>query len=163
MTTSTASGPIPSPRGLLWRRARNILMPPFGLQSMRDYMPMMLDVAGRLMDKWKRLNPDDDVDVPADMTRLTLDTIALCGFGYRFNSFHRETPHPFVQAMVRALATSQAMASRPPVTIRLQKRKLRQLERDNAFMNATVDALIRERRESGDTGARDLLGCMRTA
>ena len=36
------------------------------------------------MAKWERLNPDDDVDVPGDMTRLTLDTIALCGFGYRF-------------------------------------------------------------------------------
>ena len=42
------------------------------------------------------------------MTRLTLDTIALCGFGYRFNSFYRDTPHPFVQAMVRTLAESQA-------------------------------------------------------
>ena len=48
------------------------------------------------MDKWSRLNPDDEVDVPEDMTRLTLDTIALCGFGYRFNSFYRDTPHPFV-------------------------------------------------------------------
>ena len=38
------------------------------------------------------------------MTRLTLDTIALCGFGYRFNSFYRDTPHPFVEAMVRVLA-----------------------------------------------------------
>jgi cytochrome P450 len=44
-------------------------------------MPMMLDVAGQLMDKWERLNIDDDVDVLADMTRLTLDMIALCGFG----------------------------------------------------------------------------------
>jgi cytochrome P450/NADPH-cytochrome P450 reductase len=52
----------------LWRRAHNILMPPFGMQSMRGYVPMMLDVAGQLMDKWARLNPDDDVDVPADMT-----------------------------------------------------------------------------------------------
>ena len=55
---------------------------------------MMLDLAEQLMDKWSRVNPDDDVDVPADMTRLTLDTIALCGFGYRFNSFYRDTEHP---------------------------------------------------------------------
>ena len=39
---------------------------------------------------------------------------------------------------------------------------MRQVERDNAFMNATVDALIRERRASGDLDARDLLGCMLT-
>ena len=64
----------------------------------------MLDIADQLMDKWARLNPGEEVDVPADMTRLTLDTIALCGFGYRFNSFYRDTPHPFVEAMVRTLA-----------------------------------------------------------
>ena len=77
-------------------------MTPFSLQAMRDYMPHMLDVADQLMDKWARLNPGEAVDVPADMTRLTLDTIALCGFGYRFNSFYRDTPHPFVEAMVRS-------------------------------------------------------------
>ncbi len=58
---------------------------------MRGYLPRMVDIAGQLMDKWSRLNPDDEVDVPADMTALTLDTIALCGFGYRFNSLYRDT------------------------------------------------------------------------
>ena len=78
----------------MWQRAHNILMAPFSLQAMRDYMPMMLDIAEQLMEKWARLNPGEEVDVPADMTRLTLDTIALCGFGYRFNSFYRDTPAP---------------------------------------------------------------------
>ena len=38
--------------------------------------------------------PDDEIDVTHDMTSLTLDTIGLCGFGYRFNSFSgsRRTP-----------------------------------------------------------------------
>ena len=100
----------------LWARAHNILMTPFSLQSMRDYMPKMLDLADQLMDKWSRLNPGEEVDVPADMTRLTLDTIALCGFGYRFNSFYRETPHPFVEAMVRVaggVPEPHAPAARP--------------------------------------------------
>ena len=61
----------------LWQRAHNILMSPFSLQAMRDYVPEMVDVAEQLMDKWSRLNPGEEVDVPADMTMLTLDTIAL--------------------------------------------------------------------------------------
>ena len=68
------------------------------------------------MDKWARLNPGEEVDVPADMTRLTLDTIALCGFGYRFNSFYRETPHPFVDgdgARPRGVAGPDASAADP--------------------------------------------------
>src|SRR4029453_1034116 len=92
----------------LWHRAHNILMAPFSMQAMRDYMPKMLDIPDQLIEKWARLNPGETVDVPADMTRLTLDTIALCGFGYRFNSFYRDTPHPFVEAMMRTLEEGQA-------------------------------------------------------
>jgi cytochrome P450 / NADPH-cytochrome P450 reductase len=147
----------------LWRRAHNILMAPFSLQAMRGYMPRMLDIADQLMDKWSRLNPDDDVDVTSDMTALTLDTIALCGFGYRFNSFYRETPHPFVQAMVSMLAESQAQVRQLPIQTRLRIRARRQLEEDQAFMDGLVDRLISERRAQGDAGdTTDLLGRMLT-
>ena len=151
----------------LWHRAHNILMAPFSLQSMRDYMPKMLDIADQLMDKWTRLNPGEEVDVPADMTRLTLDTIALCGFGYRFNSFYRDTPHPFVDAMMRVLAESQARARQLPIQTRLRVRAQRQLEEDQAFMNDLVDGLIAERRAvlevRGDAADNtDLLGRMLT-
>jgi cytochrome P450 / NADPH-cytochrome P450 reductase len=110
----------------LWHRAHYILLSPFSLQSMRDYMPHMLDIADQLIDKWARLNPGEQVDVPADMTRLTLDTIALCGFGYRFNSFYRDTPHPFVEAMTRTLEFSQSSARQLPVQRRLKVHALRQ-------------------------------------
>ena len=86
----------------LWKRAHDILHAPFSLRAMNDYLP---DGRHRraAVDKWGRLNPDEQIDVTADMTRLTLDTIALCGFGYRFNSFYRDTQHPFVEAMMRTL------------------------------------------------------------
>ena len=93
-----------------WRKAHNVLLPAFSMDAMRGYYPRMLDIAVQLMQKWDRLNPDDVVDVPADMTRLTLDTIALCGFDYRFNSFYRDTPHPFVVAMLGSLEAAQAQA-----------------------------------------------------
>ena len=127
-------------------------MSPFSLQAMRDYVPKMADIAEQLMDKWGRLNPGEDVDVPADMTRLTLDTIALCGFGYRFNSFYRDTPHPFVQAMVRTLAEAQARVRQLPIQTRLRIRAQRRVEEDQAFMNSLVDRLIAERRAQGDSG-----------
>jgi cytochrome P450/NADPH-cytochrome P450 reductase len=147
----------------LWHRAHEILMSPFSLQAMRDYLPEMLDIAEQLVEKWSRLNPGEEVDVPADMTRLTLDTIALCGFGYRFNSFYRETPHPFVDAMMRTLSESQARARQLPIQTRLKVRAQRQLEEDQAFMNDLVDRLIAERRAQGDAAdTTDLLGRMLT-
>ncbi|MGD9531929.1 MAG: cytochrome P450, partial [Pseudonocardia sp.] len=145
----------------LWHRAHNILLSPFSMQNMHEYLPMMQDIADQLVEKWERLNPDDEVDVPADMTRLTLDTIALCGFGYRFNSFYRDTQHPFVAAMVRTLSESQARMQQLPIQRRLRIRATRQLEEDQQYMAALVDGLIRERRAQGAAGeTRDLLGRM---
>ena len=93
-----------------WHKAHTILMPNFSPRAMQGYLPQMIDIAEQLVAKWSRLNPDEVIDVPDDMTRLTLDTIGLCGFDYRFNSFYREEPHPFVQAMVRR---SRRRSSRP--------------------------------------------------
>jgi cytochrome P450/NADPH-cytochrome P450 reductase len=147
----------------LWHRAHNILMAPFSLQAMRDYTPRMVDIADQLIEKWARLNPDEQVDVPADMTRLTLDTIALCGFGYRFNSFYRDTQHPFVEAMMRMLAEAQARTTQLPLQTRLRIRAQRQLDEDRDFLNALVDRVIAERRAQGDAAdTTDLLGRMLT-
>ena len=104
-----------------WSKAHNILLPNFSTQAMRDYLPMMNDIAAQLMQKWERLNPGDPVDVTADMTRLTLDTIALCGFGYRFNSFYRDTQHPFVDAMMGVLQESQTRSRELPIQTKLRR------------------------------------------
>src|SRR6266404_2305010 len=72
-----------------WSKAHNILMQPFGNRAMQSYHPSMVDIAEQLVKKWERLNADEEIDVVHDMTALTLDTIGLCGFDYRFNSFYR--------------------------------------------------------------------------
>jgi hypothetical protein len=64
-------------------------MAPFSMQAMEHYVPKMQDIADQLIGKWDRLNPGEFVDLPAHMTNLSLDTIALCGFGYRCNSAYR--------------------------------------------------------------------------
>jgi cytochrome P450/NADPH-cytochrome P450 reductase len=84
------------------------------------------------------------------MTRLTLDTIGLCGFGYRFNSFYSEEPHPFVAAMVRCLDLSMHKQTRLPVGDRLRVREHRQFQEDTTYMNSLVDKIIAERKASGD-------------
>ncbi len=147
----------------LWRRAHNILMAPFSQQAMREYMPRMLDIAGQLMSKWSRLNPDDEVNVPQDMTALTLDTIALCGFDYRFNSFYRDTPHPFVAAMVGMLLEQQKEARELPIQRRLRVQARRQLRENEDFMAGLVRSLMDHRRQQGDAAVNtDLLGRMLT-
>lgn len=147
-----------------WHKAHNILMPNFGMKAMQGYLPMMLDIADQLTGKWERLNADDEIDVPADMTRLTLDTIGLCGFDYRFNSFYREDAHPFVHNMVNALGEALARENRHPIEEKLLIHKHLQFQSDIRQMNELVDRIIKERRTSGEdlSQKKDLLSYMLT-
>src|SRR5688572_6956682 len=145
-----------------WSKAHSILLPTFGHRAMQSYHPMMLDIAEQMMLKWERLTPDDEIDVADDMTRLTLDTIGLCGFDYRFNSFYRDGNHPLVDAMVNTLETTMKTRGLPLETL-LKKDQQRKLGRDVAYMNEMVDGIIRERRRAGTSRKKvrnDLLDYM---
>ncbi|MDE2363748.1 MAG: cytochrome P450, partial [Hyphomicrobiales bacterium] len=146
-----------------WAKAHNILLAPFGGRAMQSYHPAMVDIAEQLCLKWARLNPDEDIDVVHDMTALTLDTIGLCGFDYRFNSFYRRDYNPFVEALVRSLETIMMQRGLPLEQLMMRGR-MQTLHDDVAFMNAMVDDLVRARREQmGDTTPKkDLLNSMLT-
>ncbi|MEJ2872079.1 MULTISPECIES: bifunctional cytochrome P450/NADPH--P450 reductase [unclassified Saccharothrix] len=143
-----------------WQKAHDILMPAFSLGAMRGYHGTMLDVAKTLIAKWDDAVGTSAVDVAEDMTRLTFDTIGLCGFGYDFESFRRAQPHPFVTALSRALDFAQAKGEALPWTGLFQWKKAEQYQEDLACMKDLVDDVIRRRRAEGDTGADDLLGRM---
>lgn len=143
----------------LWKSAHDILLPSFSTWAMKGYLDPMIDIAEQLCTKWERLNPDEPVDVADDMTRLTLDTIALCGFSYRFNSFYRDTQHPFVAAMMGALHETQARQRLLPIAITLRRGAQRQLMADAKYMDDTVQMILDERKASGEAGT-DLLGHM---
>ncbi|WP_044339845.1 bifunctional cytochrome P450/NADPH--P450 reductase [Rossellomorea aquimaris] len=143
-----------------WKKAHNILLPSFSQQAMKGYHAKMIDLATQLIQKWARLNPTDEIDVPEDMTRLTLDTIGLCGFNYRFNSFYRETPHPFVDSMVRAMDEAMNQTQRLGVQDKLMVKSKKQFKEDIQYMFSLVDELIAERKQNGDQGEDDLLSHM---
>jgi len=146
-----------------WSKAHNILLQPFGNRAMQSYHPSMVDIAEQLVKKWERLNGDEEIDVVHDMTALTLDTIGLCGFDYRFNSFYRRDYHPFVESLVRSLETIMMTRGLPLEGLWLQKRR-RDLAQDVAFMNRMVDEIIAERRGNAEAaeGKKDMLGAMMT-
>jgi cytochrome P450/NADPH-cytochrome P450 reductase len=146
-----------------WSKAHNILLQPFGNRAMQSYHPSMVDIAEQLVKKWERLNPDEEIDVVQDMTALTLDTIGLCGFDYRFNSFYRRDYHPFVDALVRSLETIMMTRGIPLEGLWMQKRR-KTLAEDVIFMNRMVDEIIAERRGDAEAaeGKKDMLGAMMT-
>lgn len=44
-------------------------------------------LAGQLAMKWAWKGPQQPIDVGEDFIRLTLDIVALCSMGFRFNSY----------------------------------------------------------------------------
>lgn len=140
-----------------WRLAHDILTPAFTQKAMRAYHSTMLAAADELIDSWDGRVGRAPVDVAADMTRLTLETIGRAGFGYSFGSFQRDRPHPFVAAMVRCLRHAQRSNLRVPGLGRPGDRRYRS---DAAYMAGVVDEVIRARREARDRRTDDLLGLM---
>jgi cytochrome P450 len=143
-----------------WQLAHDVLAPGFSREAMAGYHPMMLAVAERLTDRWDReLAAGRSVDVPGDMTKLTLETIARTGFGHDFGSFERDRPHPFVTSMVGTLSYAQRLNSVPgPLAPLLLRTASRRNEADISYLNRTVDDMVRARRTAGGDG--DLLDRM---
>jgi cytochrome P450/NADPH-cytochrome P450 reductase len=147
-----------------WHLAHRILMPTFSHANMKAYVPDMVEMAFQLMES---LEGDScagaSVDVPAEMTKLTLDTIALCGFSYRFDSFRRQDQHPFIEAMLEVLREQQNQAARPAALNTIMVGARRRLEASAKIMDDTVMEIIRARRASGPLqGREDLLEHMLT-
>ena len=131
-----------------WQKAHNILMPTFSHQAMKAYVPSMVDIAEQLMESLEK-HGDNPVDIPDQMTRLTLDTIALCGFSERFDSFKSDQPPAFVVAMNENLAEQQAIAARPKALSAVMIGAKRRMAKAQQVMNQTVYDILAERRKSG--------------
>ncbi|MFG2122869.1 cytochrome P450 [Streptomyces sp. NPDC048710] len=144
-----------------WQLAHDVLAPGFTREAMEGYHGMMLAVAERLTGHWDReLAAGRAVDVPGDMTKLTLETISRTGFGHDFGSFERDRPHPFVSAMVGTLSYAQRLNSVPaPLAPLLLRGASRRNAADIAHLDRTVDELVAARRRSGG-GDGDLLDRM---
>lgn len=147
-----------------WGKAHRLLMPAFGTVAMKDYFPQMLDIAEQMMVRWERFGPAHTIDVAEDMTRLTLDTIALCAFDVRFNSFYSDTPHPFIGAMTRSLVEAGVRTERLPGIQPFLVRTNRQYRADVATMRQITEDIVASRASTpADERPDDLLQRMLSA
>ncbi|CAF3298666.1 unnamed protein product [Rotaria sp. Silwood2] len=143
---------------LNWRLAHKILMPAFGPQAIHGMFPAMMDICSQLILRWERF-AGEEIDVCDNFTRLTLDTIALCSFNYRFNSFYQKTMHHFVDAMVNVLIESGRRAQRFSLQNTLMVTTTRRYNDDIAYIHNLCDEIVKERREHPND-VNDLLNRM---
>ncbi|QZS53205.1 cytochrome P450 [Rhodococcus opacus] len=142
-----------------WGMAHRVLMPAFSQRAMKAYYGQMLEIAQNLVGKWER-REGQPVRITDDYTRLTLDTIALSGFGYRFQSFDEEELHPFLNALLGALVESLRRSQELPMLTKLRKADDKKYRENIRLMQNLVESVIKERRQGKGSGEQDLLGLM---
>ncbi|MFB7225007.1 cytochrome P450 [Streptomyces sp. NPDC056227] len=142
-----------------WGMAHRVLMPAFSQRAMKAYYGQMLEIAQNLVGKWER-REGQSVNITDDYTRLTLDTIALSGFGFRFQSFDKEGLHPFLNALLGALVESLRRSQELPMMTKFRKADDKKYRENIQQMQELVESVIKERRQGEGSGEEDLLGLM---
>jgi cytochrome P450/NADPH-cytochrome P450 reductase len=91
---------------------------------------------------------------------LTLDTIALCSFDYRFNSFYQDGMHPFVTKALDALLESGRRAGRTELETRVRRWAQEKYDDDIGYCWKLCDEIVRERKKGRVGEVGDLLDVM---
>lgn len=144
-----------------WGKAHRLLAPGFSNASMDRYFPAMVEVLDQLVAHWSKQS--EPVDVVRDMTKMTLDTISVCGFDHRFSSFDKDEMHPFLVALQRALQESIDSLVRLPFMEWAYVRTKRRYQRDIQTMFRLVDDVIAARKklpQSEQATRKDFLALM---
>ena len=142
-----------------WTLAHRILIPAFNPLAIKRMQPAMTDVACQLLLHWDH-HAGQVFEATEQYTKLTLDTIALTAFNYRFNSFHSKEMHPFVNTMVKLLKASGPRGRRPELLNKLMWSSEAEFQTDTKSLHALCDEIVAERKKHPDPEAHDLLNCM---
>jgi cytochrome P450/NADPH-cytochrome P450 reductase len=129
-----------------WQRAHDVLLPGFSYAGLRNYHGAMLDITCQLVSRWDACVGRTAVDVSGDLQKLAMDTVALAGFGARFDSFEHDGLAPIPQCFTSALIEAVTHGTTP------------EFEADRDTLHTYFDELIAEHRANG--GDDDLLYVM---
>ncbi|KAM0552416.1 hypothetical protein ACHAPJ_007976 [Fusarium lateritium] len=143
-----------------WGVAHRILMPAFGPVSIRGMFDEMHDIATQLALKWARHGSSQPILATEDFTRLAFDTVALCSMDYRFNSFYRDSLHPFIDQMGSVLVESGNRYQRPAMARLLYRTTTKKYFNDINKMRQVADEVVQARRANPDSKKKDLLAAM---
>lgn len=122
-------------------------------------MTEMHEILTQLVLKWARYGPENPIDATDDFTRLALDSIAVCAMDTRFNSFYKETMHPFPQAMAEVLAEAARRSARLAIANRLMRSSEKKYRENIEVMQSVAQSIIARRRQH-PVDKKDLLNAM---
>lgn len=147
-----------------WHVSHALLKPLMGPERIRDMFEDMKDICSQLCLKWARAGETTPLDVSSQFTCLALDTIGLCAFNHRFNSFYGNGgAHTIIKDIIDFLGEADIQSVLPDYinkwvrcgSVAKQKARIRRC-RD------LLSEVIKHRRENPSTG-NDVLTSMLNA
>lgn len=131
-----------------WQKAHDVLLPGFSYAGLRNYHSAMLDINAQLISRWDAAAGNGAVDVSTDLQKLAMDTVALAGFGARFESFDVDGMAPIPASFTAALGEVFRNGVTPAFTDELNT------------LHAFFDELIAGHRSGRGGDVDDLLSVM---
>ncbi|KAI9224647.1 cytochrome P450 [Blastocladiella britannica] len=144
-----------------WEPAHKMLMPTFSSGAMKQYMEDMNHVTAQMVNSFDQMH-GHKMHVTEWMTRFTLQTIGVCGFGYDMHLLDSpDAPlHAFVDSMNTCLNESKVRFGHTRFYKMWPTAANANFESSMAMMQNTVDQVIAERKANPDPTKRDLLNFM---
>lgn len=131
-----------------WQKAHDVLLPGFSYAGLRNYHAAMLDINSELISRWDASIGRDAVNVSDDLQKLAMDTVALAGFGARFNSFDYDGLAPIPQSFTTAMGALRLDGTAPGFDAEL------------STLHTYFDELIEQHRAGRHDESDDLLYAM---
>jgi cytochrome P450 len=133
-----------------WRKAHNILMPPFTKTAMRRYHATMAATINELIDAWKRKSAVGSwITIPAEANRLTIEIIARAAMGHSFSKLSDPPNNAFISAFLRELAYADRH------TPDIGEDRKHQHDADKTYIRRQVTDIIASRRRNSTPAPPD--------
>lgn len=147
--------------GALWRQQRRLIQPEFTRQRLASFVPRMVAITERLLQRWHELAVAGTAfDMAAEMTRLTLAIVGDALFETDISGVEADSIGAAVQVLLAdADARLSSLVNLPAWLPTPQNRRVRAAKRR---IDALVGQMIATRRQGGGAGD-DLLGRMLAA
>ncbi|TPG33858.1 bifunctional cytochrome P450/NADPH--P450 reductase [Mycolicibacterium hodleri] len=131
-----------------WQKAHDVLVPGFSYAGLRNYHGAMLAISGQLVDRWDSCVGQRPVDASTDLQKLAMDTVALAGFGARFDSFSYDGLAPIPRSFTAAFGE---LGKRETTT---------EFANEVEYLHGAFDELIEQHRTGASDQLDDLLYVM---
>jgi len=107
-------------------------MPGFSYAGPRNYHGAMLDIGSQLIDRWDACVGQRSVDASTGLQKLAMDTLALAGFGARFDSFSYDGLAPIPQSFTSAFGELG------------KKERTTEFDKELAYLRGAFDELVEQ-------------------